>query len=119
MTLHSSEFLFSIPKSIWEPGADLISVTAFTLPLASLSNDCIKNFAELFRKSGKSVFDYQGTILYKKSADTEYMTDNPNRRCPSIDKARKILSFNPVIDVNDGVERYLRFLKNTLNAWIP
>ena len=44
-----------------------------------------------------------------------YMIDNPNRRCPSIDKARKILGFNPTIDVKIGVERYLRFLKETLN----
>ena len=76
----------------------------------------VKNFAELFRSAGLSIFDYKGTIHYKKSLDSDYMTDNPNRRCPSIDKARKILSFNPIIDVKDGVERYLRFLKNTMNS---
>ena len=43
------------------------------------------------------------------------MVDNPNRRCPSIDKARKILGFDPEVDVKDGVERYLRFLKFDLS----
>ncbi len=76
----------------------------------------VKNFAELFRSSGINIFDYKGTVKYKKSLDTDYMTDNPNRRCPSIDKARKILGFNPVIDVKDGIDRYLRFLKNILNS---
>ena len=75
----------------------------------------VKDFAELFRSAGNSIFDYKGTIHYKKSLDIDYMTDNPNRRCPSIDKARKILKFNPIINVKDGVERYLKFLKNTLD----
>ena len=75
----------------------------------------VKNFAELFIKAGNDIFNYKGTVQYKKSLDPEYMEDNPNRRCPSIHKARKILGFNPVIEVRDGVERYLKFLKDTLN----
>ena len=43
------------------------------------------------------------------------MTDNPNRRCPSIEKAKKTLGFNPTVEVKEGVERYLKFLKDTLN----
>jgi UDP-glucuronate decarboxylase len=76
----------------------------------------VKNFAELFKTSGINIFDYNGTVKYKISSDADYMTDNPNRRCPSIDKARKILGFNPVIDVKDGVDRYLRFLKDISNS---
>jgi UDP-glucuronate decarboxylase len=75
----------------------------------------VRDFAELFRKFGKSLFGYKGNIYYKKSSDPEYMTDNPNRRCPSIDKAKKILGYKPVIDLNNGVLRYLKFLKNNNN----
>ena len=39
------------------------------------------------------------------------MTDNPNRRCPDISKARKKLKYNPKVNVQEGVERYLKFLK--------
>ena len=62
-----------------------------------------------------NIFDYKGDIHFKKSLDPDYMTDNPNRRCPSIEKAKKILGFKPTVDVKDGVERYLKFLKSTLN----
>lgn len=75
----------------------------------------VKNFAEIFKMIGSNIFDYKGSINFKKSLDVNYMTDNPNRRCPSIDKARKILGFNPTVEVKVGVERYLRFLKETLN----
>ena len=75
----------------------------------------VKSFAEIFKMVGSNLFGYKGSITFKKSSDINYMIDNPNRRCPSIDKARKILGFNPTIDVKVGVERYLRFLKDTLN----
>ena len=51
------------------------------------------------------------TGLFK---DSEYLVDNPNRRCPNITKARKSLGFNPKINPHEGVKRYLLFLKNTL-----
>lgn len=76
----------------------------------------VKAFAELFMEAGMNIFDYKGDIHFKKSLDPDYMTDNPNRRCPSIEKAKKILGFKPTVDVKDGVERYLKFLKSTLNS---
>lgn len=75
----------------------------------------VKHFAEIFKMMGSDIFNYKGSINFKKSLDINYMIDNPNRRCPSIDKARKILGFNPTIDVKAGVERYLIFLKDNLN----
>ena len=75
----------------------------------------VKAFAEVFMEAGMNIFDYKGDIHFKKSLDPDYMTDNPNRRCPSIEKAKKILGFKPTVDVKDGVERYLKFLKSTLN----
>lgn len=72
----------------------------------------VKEFAEFFIKAGKYLFKYNKKIKYKKSLDTDYMTDNPNRRCPSITKAKKILGFKPLINVEDGVMRYLMFIRN-------
>lgn len=76
----------------------------------------VKEFAETFRKAAMDIFDYKGTVNYKKSSDVNYLIDNPNRRCPSIDKARKVLGYNPVVGVEEGVSRYLRFLKNNIMA---
>ena len=71
----------------------------------------VKEFAAIFNKEGKEIFDYQGKISFSHSADKEYLTDNPNRRCPDIIKARTVLNYNPQVMVEDGIKRYLQFLK--------
>jgi UDP-glucuronate decarboxylase len=71
----------------------------------------VKEFAEIFNKEGKEIFDYKGKISFNVSTDKEYLTDNPNRRCPDIAKARTLLGYDPQVLVSDGVKRYLQFLK--------
>lgn len=70
----------------------------------------VREFAELFNKEGKAIFDYQGSISFNVSTDKEYLTDNPNRRCPDISKARTILNYNPAVLPSEGIRRYLQFL---------
>ncbi len=70
----------------------------------------IKQLAELYRKIGKELFNYDGDILFKTHEDKEYLTDNPNRRCPDISKARKFLGYEPRIHVEEGIKRYLIYL---------
>jgi UDP-glucuronate decarboxylase len=72
----------------------------------------IKDFAENFRKAGEVLFGYKGKVSYQKSNDLDYMTDNPKRRCPSINKAKQVLGYKPLVGVEEGVLRYLKFLKN-------
>ena len=72
----------------------------------------VKQFAEIYLKEGKRVFNYSGQINYATSDDKDYLVDNPNRRCPDLSKARKILSYNPQVSVSDGVRRFLQFVKN-------
>jgi len=55
----------------------------------------------------RNLFDYKGQLIMKTSDDKEYLTDNPNRRCPIISKAKRDLDFNPIIDLTDGIERSL------------
>jgi UDP-glucuronate decarboxylase len=71
----------------------------------------VARFAELFEKNAKEVYEYEGSVRFEISSDEEYMTDNPNRRCPNIDKARSILNYQPSIEVDEGIHRYLEFLK--------
>ena len=71
----------------------------------------VAEFAEIFTNNARKIYEYKGRVNFKISEDKHYMTDNPNRRCPNIDKARNILAYDPSILVDDGVSRYLQFLK--------
>ena len=71
----------------------------------------IARLAEIYRDAGREIFNYAGKINYAVSADKDYLTDNPQRRCPNVDKARKILGYNPTIYVEEGVARFLQFVK--------
>lgn len=74
----------------------------------------VRQFAEHFVQKAVTVFDYQGEFRYQPSEDKDYLTDNPNRRCPDLTKARTMLGYSPEVLVEDGIERYLRFLKYNL-----
>ncbi len=73
----------------------------------------ISQFAEIYHKAGKKVFGYNGKISYAISDDENYLTNNPQRRCPNIEKARKILGYEPTILVDEGIERFLNFIKES------
>lgn len=70
----------------------------------------INQLAEFYLAAGRKVFNYNGKVTYAVSEDKDYLTDNPQRRCPKIDKARKLLAYNPTIFVEEGVERFLAFI---------
>jgi nucleoside-diphosphate-sugar epimerase len=57
--------------------------------------------------AGRELFGYSGAIVQRKSADAQYLTDNPRRRCPSIAKARQELGFQPAVSLDDGLRRTL------------
>ena len=63
-------------------------------------------------KAGKELFDYKGEVKVAVSPDKNYLVNNPQRRCPNIDKARKLLNYSPEILVEEGVKRFLTFLQN-------
>ena len=70
----------------------------------------IMKLAEIFKEKGKFVFGYKGDIKFSNPPEENYMTNNPNRRCPNIDLARKILDYEPIVSVEDGVELFLKYL---------
>ena len=71
----------------------------------------ISQLAEIYTAAGGDIFGYTGKVVYRHSNDKEYLTNNPQRRCPNIDKARRILGYQPSINVEEGVGRFLQFLK--------
>jgi nucleoside-diphosphate-sugar epimerase len=44
-------------------------------------------------------------VVLKPSADKDYLVDNPNRRCPVIEKARTDLGFDPSVPLDEGLRR--------------
>jgi UDP-glucuronate decarboxylase len=70
----------------------------------------VAEFANMFATAGRELLDYTGEIIYTKHDDGDYLTDNPNRRCPDISKARQVLGYKPRVGVEEGVRRYLQFL---------
>lgn len=58
-------------------------------------------------EAARKLFDYTGRVVRKVSSDKDYLVDNPNRRCPSIDKARAELGYNPSVGIEEGLERSL------------
>lgn len=71
----------------------------------------IRRLAEIYAGSGKRVFGRDTKIAYSSSKDSAYLKDNPVRRCPEITKAREKLGFSPKIDVTEGVEKFLTYLR--------
>jgi UDP-glucuronate decarboxylase len=67
----------------------------------------IAELAELAVKAAAELFGYRGKVVLGRSVETEYLIDNPNRRCPAIDKARSELGFDPKVSVEEGIYRSL------------
>jgi UDP-glucuronate decarboxylase len=55
----------------------------------------------------RELFGYEGRVVFGRSDESAYLVDNPNRRCPSIDKARNELGYEPRVSLDDGLVRTL------------
>jgi UDP-glucuronate decarboxylase len=71
----------------------------------------VRDLAQIYKTWGEKICNYQGRIIERTSADKDYLVDNPQRRCPDISNAKKILQYRPAVEVAEGVSRYLAFLK--------
>lgn len=71
----------------------------------------IYELTQKIRKIAVENFGYTGKIIKKSSHDKNYLTDNPNRRCPQITKARKDLGYKPGISLDRGLENTLLWYK--------
>lgn len=74
------------------------------------------NLAERVAVLGRELFGYQGHVIRKRSEDPLYLTDNPNRRCPCIDKAREAFDYNPGVNLDEGLRRTLLWYRDNAYA---
>ncbi|WP_269523430.1 NAD-dependent epimerase/dehydratase family protein [Coraliomargarita parva] len=64
----------------------------------------------------KELFGYTGQVVKQDSSDSAYLVDNPNRRCPVIDKARDELGYDPKIGPDEGLRRALIWYNDNSEA---
>ena len=69
------------------------------ISMAELANKVIKISQDLF--------SYQGKLVKQQNREKDYLTDNPNRRCPQIGKAKSELGYQPGIPIEEGLKRSL------------
>ena len=63
--------------------------------------------AQNLADQARTLFGYTGKVIFTPSQEKAYLVDNPNRRCPRIDKAAKELGYCPQTNINEGLRRSL------------
>ena len=69
----------------------------------------MRELAERVQKVAGELWGYQGKVIHQPSKEQAYLTDNPNRRCPIIEKARKEIGYAPEVDAETGIRRMLNW----------
>ena len=76
----------------------------------------VRQLAQKVIDSSRMLYGYSGKLVFKKSEDKEYLTDNPNRRCPIIKKAKNDLGYNPKISIDEGLKRSLVWYRDNIEG---
>jgi UDP-glucuronate decarboxylase len=74
------------------------------------------DLAERLAAVARELYSYDGTVIRRKSEEKDYLVDNPDRRCPRIDKARQELGYEPGIDLDEGLRRSLIWYSDNSEA---
>ncbi|MEC1520422.1 NAD-dependent epimerase/dehydratase family protein [Neobacillus niacini] len=70
----------------------------------NIGNDEVEiSMLDLAKLIGKLVGRVE--IEYKESDDKRYLIDNPQRRCPDLTKAKNLLGYMPMVNLEDGLGR--------------
>jgi dTDP-glucose 4,6-dehydratase/UDP-glucuronate decarboxylase len=69
----------------------------------------MRELAERVQKVAAELWGYKGKVIHQPSKEQAYLTDNPNRRCPIIRKAREEIGYAPEVDAETGIRRMLNW----------
>lgn len=67
----------------------------------------IRELAERVIATAGELLGYRGQLVRKPNPETDYLVDNPNRRCPDIAKGRSHLGYEPTVGLDEGLRRAL------------
>lgn len=59
----------------------------------------------------RGLFDNKIKLVQKNNPDSDYLVDNPRRRCPDLTKIRKLLNYKPIVDLEAGLSRLIHWYK--------
>jgi UDP-glucuronate decarboxylase len=76
----------------------------------------IAELAEHVVATSTELWGYRGKVVRRSSTDPMYLADNPNRRCPVIEKARKELDYSPRITLEEGLRRSMLWYRDNSEA---
>jgi len=76
----------------------------------------MSDLAERIIVEARALFGYRGKLVRHASPEADYLVDNPNRRCPNLDKSRAQLGYNPSILVDEGIRRTLMWYHHNREA---
>lgn len=85
-----------------------IGVEEPEISMASLSEHVVR--------LGRELFNYEGRVVRQSSSDEHYLTDNPNRRCPDISKARQEIGYSPQVTLEEGLRKTMLWYNDNLTA---
>lgn len=74
----------------------------------------IRQLAERMVNIAKKDLGYTGKVIVEESKDKNYLTDNPQRRCPVITKAKEELGYNPTVSLEEGLFNTLLWYKGEI-----
>jgi nucleoside-diphosphate-sugar epimerase len=67
----------------------------------------MKDLAGRVVSTARDLFGYSGRVVSGESGESDYLVDNPNRRCPDMTKSNTELGYHPTILVDEGLRRSL------------
>ena len=76
----------------------------------------MRSLALVLAGLARTQLGYAGRVIHQDSHDTQYLSDNPQRRCPVIAKARAELEFDPQWPLEDGLARTLVWYRDNAQA---
>jgi len=73
----------------------------------------MKDLADMILRIGKEKFGGEDLkVVTGESEESNYLTDNPVRRCPDISKAKTLLNYKPSVSLEEGLKRTLYWYKS-------
>jgi UDP-glucuronate decarboxylase len=58
------------------------------------------------------VSENRGGVRMTQSTDPDYVTDNPQRRCPDLEKMKMLIGWTPTVQLREGMERTIRYYQD-------
>tara|TARA_B100002019_G_scaffold288657_1_gene302701 strand:- start:389 stop:1453 length:1065 start_codon:yes stop_codon:yes gene_type:complete len=99
------------------------AITGYLLALLSKDKGEIYNIGSAVPEISMSdlanliieISNSKSKIVYKTNKDIHYLTNNPQRRCPDISKAKNKLNFSPNISLEEGLEYTYNYYSDRIN----